>query len=336
MSKLYYSHTAYDSTRMETLPEVDIKDVGRKRHGYSLPRFSAAQCKEFLAVDSISSIERLNADDEESQKFIASPGHEQRVSPSAINPKAYAEAISILAFFFSVPAWAYFILMALIILFMNFKLLFDPQFLYFLLPAAILTIIHNTCDYMIAIGIIPDKNNIILNRRKGTVLLPTMKNPTQEILFKEFNAYRSSGLNADDSISYHLTFCHRYSKAWFQISGPFKEEWEAYQEWEYWKQFMDVSKPLPDTPKLEPFRYRDPVTAKFDKEHNRPTDYWKNMDLDKAKKMRAAAIEAVSKYPWRKTREDAIAGGWKPSGFGEGGWQRNKRLEIQENRADAN
>ena len=47
--------------------------------------------------------------------------------------------------------------------------------------------------------------------------------------------------------------------------------------WERIVRFMDVSKPLVDSPEIEPFRHLDPVTHDFDKQNNRPEKYWRLM-----------------------------------------------------------
>ena len=40
---------------------------------------------------------------------------------------------------------------------------------------------------------------------------------------------------------------------------------------------MDLSKPLVDSPEIEPFRNLDPLTRDFDKQNNRPEKYWRLM-----------------------------------------------------------
>ncbi|MEL7580999.1 hypothetical protein AADY36_16905 [Pseudoalteromonas sp. D15MCD-2] len=47
--------------------------------------------------------------------------------------------------------------------------------------------------------------------------------------------------------------------------------------WERVVRFMDLSKPLVDSPEIEPFRHLDPVTRDFDKQNNRPEKYWRLM-----------------------------------------------------------
>ncbi|MCP4746878.1 MAG: hypothetical protein GY874_12185, partial [Desulfobacteraceae bacterium] len=69
---------------------------------------------------------------------------------------------------------------------------------------------------------------------------------------------------------------------------------------------------------------KDPVTAAYDKANNRPADYWKTMDMEKAKKMHDASRKAASKYPWGATHEQALNMGWEPSGVGQGDWNRRE------------
>ncbi len=47
--------------------------------------------------------------------------------------------------------------------------------------------------------------------------------------------------------------------------------------WERVVRFMDLSKPLVDSPEIEPFRHLDPATRDFDKQNNRPEKYWRLM-----------------------------------------------------------
>ena len=47
--------------------------------------------------------------------------------------------------------------------------------------------------------------------------------------------------------------------------------------WERVVRFMDLSKPLVDSPEIEPFRHLDPLTRDFDKQNNRPEKFWRLM-----------------------------------------------------------
>ncbi|MGA4601389.1 hypothetical protein ACPA1U_11510, partial [Ectopseudomonas hydrolytica] len=48
--------------------------------------------------------------------------------------------------------------------------------------------------------------------------------------------------------------------------------------WDYLQNYMDISKPLPDTPELEAFRHLDPTTAEHDRQTGRAPRYWRDMD----------------------------------------------------------
>ncbi len=136
--------------------------------------------------------------------------------------------------------------------------------------------------------------------------------------FDEFDPYLTTITNPTGSTNYCLHLGHRYSEVFVQFPGSFSDLWAIYQNWEYWQQYMDISKPLPDAPRMKPHRSRDPVTAEFDRKHSRRRDYWKNVDTQTACQMIRASVKAVSKYPWGSTREEALAAGWRPSGYSEG------------------
>ena len=94
------------------------------------------------------------------------------------------------------------------------------------------------------------------------------------------------------------------------------ERWWYYLRWEFIQHYMDVTRPLPDIPELEPYRHLDPTTREWDKEHNRPKDYWLNMDDETYEKMVKASKEKAKSYPY----DDAYLAddiGWTPAGHGK-------------------
>jgi hypothetical protein len=169
---------------------------------------------------------------------------------------------------------------------------------------------------------IENKNNIIVSRRTGLVTF-TWKKARVSLPFDEFDVCMPIGTRPTGSHDYYLRFVHKYSDMWFQHPTSRDNAWEVEQDWEFWQQYMDVSQPLPDIPKMEPYRSRDPVTAAWDEKHKRPKDYWKNMTLEKAEEMERSSRQAGQSYPWGMTRAEAIASGWKPSSVGEGDWRKN-------------
>ncbi len=140
----------------------------------------------------------------------------------------------------------------------------------------------------------PDKNNIILNRRTGMVLFEQKK---KEVPFAEFDGYywapqSSVGWN------YHLRMGHRYLPLGF---GDFIEDVErswVQARWEFYQQYMDIRMPLPDVPAFEPFRHLDPTTAAYDKEHDRPPHYWRDMTEEQVRKEIHAGARIVEKFLW--------------------------------------
>jgi hypothetical protein len=120
---------------------------------------------------------------------------------------------------------------------------------------------------------------------------------------------------------YRLHLGHRYSTASAHCPSESNSPVQIYRDWELLQTFMDISKPLSEVPELEPFRTKDPVTVNYDKEHQRPPRYWQNMDPAKAKQFHKEASEATYKYPWGKTREQALAAGWQPSSWSTADYQ---------------
>lgn len=59
---------------------------------------------------------------------------------------------------------------------------------------------------------------------------------------------------------------------------------------------MDTSQPLPDLPQVEPYRHLDPVTAEYDKTHNRPKDYWKKKDPKEVSKENTETKKRAEKF----------------------------------------
>lgn len=78
--------------------------------------------------------------------------------------------------------------------------------------------------------------------------------------------------------SYALHFSHRQDrKLHFSLPGSGSDSLEPGIYWSWLRQFMDVSRPLPDTPEFEPFRHLDPTTAEYDQEHPRPKRFYRDM-----------------------------------------------------------
>lgn len=87
---------------------------------------------------------------------------------------------------------------------------------------------------------------------------------------------------------------------------------QLYAMWDMLGRYMDVSQPLPDIPRLEPFRHLDPTTKAFDEagKRGRPATYWRDLyakTSEKAlKQLREAHRKTVDAAPWG-SRPDRMA-----------------------------
>ena len=315
MTDPYYAETAYDSTRPRSLAPGDnerfgLGTRGLRKHPLGL---RGSHCREYLSI--LPSIDVNDLRDENSDRYqwlLSHPGHEYQMWPSGNNPIIILSLITWISGFLVIVGGIGGVYSGIIAGFDKSWLF--VELIFFLFPLSIYLI----CKLVISKGMVKDKNNIILNRRTGIITVPWLRGKTLEIPFDEFDPYLVCITNPTGSTDFVLHFGHRYSKVWFQLFGGHSDYWYIWLNWEFWQQYMDISQPLPDVPIMEPYRSRDPVTAEYDKKNNRPPDYWKNQDLDTVYKMKSVSMKAADKFPWGATRQQALASGWRPSGYGEG------------------
>ncbi len=150
-------------------------------------------------------------------------------------------------------------------------------------------------------------------RRTGIVSIYQKRKARLEIPFDEFDPHMTTRTAATGSTGFMLLLVHRYSDLVISHINDYPEVYQVYLEWEALVQFMDVSQPLPDQPIIEPARQFDPVTALYDKKTSRPKHFWRGMCEEEFAAHREAARQAAKEFPWGKTREQALASGWKPS-----------------------
>ena len=121
--------------------------------------------------------------------------------------------------------------------------------------------------------------------------------------FEEFDAYVERVIEAG-GIFYRLMFVHRYTAKQFSQTSlsrvePTKEEVMAL--WDMLQRYMDTSQPLPDVPRLEPFRHLDPVTAEHDRRTGRNPRFWRDLDLEAWKQGEGKEwLKRQMEYPWDK------------------------------------
>ncbi|WP_096297916.1 hypothetical protein [Halomonas sp. hl-4] len=87
---------------------------------------------------------------------------------------------------------------------------------------------------------------------------------------------------------------------------------QLYAMWDMLGRYMDVSQPLPDIPRLEPFRHLDPTTKAFDEagKRGRPATYWRDLyakaSEKELKQLREEHRQVVDAAPWG-SRPDLMA-----------------------------
>ncbi|MFL1406844.1 hypothetical protein ACJO2E_16020 [Marinobacter sp. M1N3S26] len=128
-----------------------------------------------------------------------------------------------------------------------------------------------------------------LNRRTGMVRVwhyprRFSRRRKPEITEHPFTDYEASVSAAADQYGpwYHFTMRHRISGEYINVGtiiGPQRISEECHALWDFLQNYMDVSRPLPDVPFLEPHRQKDPVTAVHDEKVGRPAHYWRDMDM---------------------------------------------------------
>jgi len=128
-----------------------------------------------------------------------------------------------------------------------------------------------------------------LNRRTGLVTIFDYRRFRKEGVIKEFvapfyefDAYMITARDRHGS-SYGLLLRHRYEDQlinFHTLLRPDDFKQRPCALWDFFQNYMDVSLPLPDIPLFEPHRHLDPVTAEYDRKHDRNPRYWIEMDDD--------------------------------------------------------
>ncbi|MBZ5487746.1 hypothetical protein HW452_09430 [Halomonas aquamarina] len=145
-----------------------------------------------------------------------------------------------------------------------------------------------------------------LNRQTGMMSFAQGKRKTPLVApFVEFDAYVERVVQRG-GIFYRLMFVHRYTGKQFNqtsLSVIVEHQHEVRATWDMLQRYMDVSQPLPDVPRLEPFRHLDPTTAEHDRQTGRDPRYWRDLDLEAWKENEGAKQrQAQVDFPWSRQR----------------------------------
>lgn len=161
--------------------------------------------------------------------------------------------------------------------------------------------IHHHKNHALGRGL--DSGESFFSRETGEVSFAVSGGKKLTAPFEEFDAYVERVIEAG-GIFYRLMFVHRYtgkqfSQTSFSRAESAKEEVMAL--WDMLQRYMDVSQPLPDVPRLEPFRHLDTVTVEHDKRIGRDPRFWRNLDIEAWKQDEGAEwLKRQAEYPWGK------------------------------------
>ena len=311
-----YAAAAYDSRRDGLPPDAREGEGGDTILGRSMRRHAVhgrgVQCREYLAIVELADwVKALREATREEIENPEDPVWRQWVWMPLKNPVVAVHYLKTgMAFF----AWVGGVGWLLALLTLGFT---QEIAISFLIAVAGPTVIYKLCKVALSRGWVEDRNNVIFDRCTGEVEF-TWKGKRKRLRFAELEAAVRKVGGYSFQLNYHLFLYHRATGMFVQEPAGRWRAWEVELEWEFLQQFMDVSRPLPDVPQFEPFRRLDPVTAEHDRRVGRPAEYWKHVDEAEAQEMHARAREAAKIYPWGLSREQALAMGWRPSGYGDG------------------
>ena len=147
-------------------------------------------------------------------------------------------------------------------------------------------------------------------------IFPYKGGPADIHPFHEFDAFLNSSSSPKSGFLYHSLFISHRDNKELVFTGTDQANESALKEsvylsWELVQQFMDISQPLPDTPEFEPFRHLDPVTAEWDKHHNRPPKLYAQMPDRIWDKLTKKVWEYEKGFKWGASRQQNINNGWQ-------------------------
>ncbi|WP_290631875.1 hypothetical protein [Aquisalimonas sp.] len=324
-----YADTAFAGSRPHDLPSgQDLESMGyfdRKALGVRLPLLGP-QCREFTAeadyIMELSDYQRLSRDEQEALLAQRQP-HRCRMWASRVDSVILIASIGAFAGFLGFASLVVIVLSFITDGVSEYSIqTLKVQGTYFFLPAFSIWLL---CRLLVHSGWFTLKRDTRFYRDTGMVSLwAGRKVGRVELPFAEFEAFASPVSTAVGTIRHRLGLIHRGTGYSAGYPGAQVELWETQVIWEAMQQFMDVSRPLPDIPEFDGTRHLDPVTAEHDRKSGRPHRYWLDMDRAHASALHERARKAAAAYPWGRTREQALASGWRPSGVGEGDWRTAK------------
>lgn len=119
--------------------------------------------------------------------------------------------------------------------------------------------------------------------------------------FHEWDGYMLSLPDHQGNIWYRLVLVHK-TREWalslnqLVAATTLREDVLAY--WDLIRQYMDVTKPLPDIPLFEAYRHLDPTTVEHDEKRGRNPQHWRDMDDESYKTFQKDNMTKLHKHKW--------------------------------------
>ncbi|WP_148864582.1 hypothetical protein [Marinobacter fonticola] len=147
-----------------------------------------------------------------------------------------------------------------------------------------------------------------LNRRTGLVTLfdditkdETAGQVKAQAPFHDWEGYLMSLPDHQGNIWHRLMLVHK-TREWAlplnQLLAATTNKQDVLAYWDLIRQYMDVTKPLPDVPVFEAYRSLDPTTRAYDTKKGRDPRYWFDMDDETFEAVRRENEAKVRSSNW--------------------------------------
>lgn len=147
-----------------------------------------------------------------------------------------------------------------------------------------------------------------LNRRTGMVTLyddvtkdETAGQVKAQAPFHEWEGYLMSLPDHQGNIWHRLMLVHK-TREWAlplnQLLAATTNKQDVLAYWDLIRQYMDVTKPLPDVPVFEAYRSLDPITRAYDEKKGRDPRYWFDMDEETFEKVKQENDAKMRRHKW--------------------------------------
>jgi hypothetical protein len=147
-----------------------------------------------------------------------------------------------------------------------------------------------------------------LNRQTGMVTIykdPEKEGQSGEIRgqapFHEWDGYLFNLPDHQGNLWYRLVLVHKTRELALplnQLVAATTNREDVLAYWDVIRQYMDVTKPLPDMPLFEPYRHLDPTTREHDEKKGREPRYWRDMDRENYEAFKRENRRKLLKHQW--------------------------------------